>query len=140
LAKQPKYRPVLTPTQITHIINLCKLESPLSNESISVLNSLVTIKAKIDNSLLIPAYSLDTPQSQLEDLGDTATLATITSTKEEAWEIAYEKYSLDPISCNLIEIQGAHEWMYLNDLMSAVEVEAFEKVMLADMDTLTKES
>lgn len=133
-----KYRPVLTASQILHILTLCKTESPISSESMSVIATLSSFQAKIENAGITPAYIQAAPKpkaNSLEALGfvgassvetvDT-TLAPTYEDKEAYWSHCYAKYSTNPASCTLQEIHAAKEHMYINDLMSEEEVRVFE--------------
>lgn len=148
-ATRSKYRPVLTAAQIVHILALAKLESPLSDLSISVISTLAPFQAKIENSGILPAYTAVPPKpSTLESLGgsmlgrsingmdaslvllDEIGLRKTDKSKEEYWARCYAKYCLEPTICSLEEIQAATEHKYLNDLMSPEEVAAFEEPYL----------
>ena len=125
---QPKYRPVLTATQILHILTLAKTESPISSASISLIATLAPFQAKIENAGIAPAYTT-TPivsATSLEGLGALAPLETTPYNKEEYWQRCYTKYSANPVACSLEEIHAAKEHMYLHELMSAEEVAEFE--------------
>lgn len=135
--RQPKYRPVLSALQIKHILALAKRENPLSDLSLSVISTLSVFQAKIDNAVVVPAYTgaVDTVAKevqQLMDLGGTpATPSTPSATtlgvdKEAYWEQCYKLYTADPASCSLAQLQGATEWRYLNDLMTPEEEAAYE--------------
>lgn len=145
-AAQPKYRPVLTAVQITKILALAKLESPLTEASFSLIATLAPFAAKIANAGIAPAYIPSIPIS-IGDLGgftivtaqhkeqvsqqvaDTASSYAAGVDKEQQWELAYKQYKADPISCSLETISAAKEHMYLNDLMSATELAEFEAAM-----------
>lgn len=132
-----KYRPVLTALQIKHILKLAKLESPLSDASLSVISTLSVFAAKIDNAGIAPAYTLSSSkpkESLLASLGDTDTLAELERegdiarlSKEQYWEECFDKYSTNPSSCTVEEIKAAEEHMYLNDLMSPEQEAAYER-------------
>jgi len=136
-ATKAKYRPVLTAAQITHILNLAKLEFPLTDQSISVIATLSPFVAKIENAGINPAYEIKPAKpSTLESLGGVGTEEkeaiantfnnTTGKTKEEYWQACYYKYQSDAISCTLDEIRAAQEHKYLNDLMTPEEQLAFE--------------
>ena len=134
-----KYRPVLSATAIAHIVSLAKSESPISSASIEVIGILAPFLAKIENAGIAEAYEIKPPKMTIEEsLGLQAPITTLASkyspspdtaylSKEELWKVCYDKYSLDPISCSVSEIQAAREHMYLNDLMSPEEIEDFER-------------
>lgn len=134
----PKYRPVLTATQILKVLELAKKEVPISSDSFSLISTLSVFAAKIENQAITPAYIEEPPAlkvSTLEALGGTLCAdASIGVTeqlpegmsKEAVWAVSYSKYKLDAASCSLQEIQEAQEHMYLNDMMTAEEILAFE--------------
>lgn len=135
MAPQQKYRPSLTATQIAHIIDLCKLEQPISDNSIAILGILAPFQAKIQNGAMAPAYETTPRQSTLESLGATSLPAlgeysfqnVRYATKEEYWEACYKVYQLNPTSLTVQEIQAAKEHMYLHSLMSPEEMVEFER-------------
>jgi len=129
-----KYRPVLTGGMIEHILSLCKKETPISSESISVIGVLAPFQAKIQNDAIAEAYTVAPPKPSLEEsLGLEVPATTPSSStpprvsKEEYWHLCHTKYTLSPESCTLTEIQAAREHAYLHELMSPEEVEAFER-------------
>lgn len=134
-----KYRPVLTAAQILHIIQLAKLEEPISMCSISLVAVLAPFAAKIDNAGIIPAYTvsptLSTTDKKLASLGaevseDIEAMHLIS--KEERWAKAYAKRMLSPTECSLVEIADAKSHAYLNDLMSAEELVDYEAATVAE--------
>lgn len=134
----PKYRPVLTAAQIQHILALAKTEHPsISQASMSLIATLAPFAAKIDNAGITAAYSTTPKQDLLSSLGGDAPAApshisassnnqAALMSKEEVWELAYNKYQSCPAACSLQEIRDSKEYAYLNDLMSAEEVAEFE--------------
>lgn len=138
MAKIPvtKYRPVLTASQILHVLKLAKTESPISEASFQLIAQLAPFAAKIDAAAITPAYSTTPRVSLLESLGEsniTASSAASSNSqanyqsKEELWEAAYNKVqSLGAASCTLQELRDSQEYAYLNDLMSSEELAAFE--------------
>lgn len=137
----PKYRPVLTAEQILHIIQLAKLEEPISMVSISLISTLSPFAAKIDNAGIVPAYStspvykLSITDKTLSKLGaevnqEIESMHLIS--KEERWAKAYAKRMLDPVSCSLVEIADAKSHAYLNDLMGSDELADYETAMVAE--------
>lgn len=135
----PKYRPVLTAKQILHIIQLAKLEEPISMCSISLISVLAPFAAKIDNAAITPAY-ITTPALSMTDKNLAALGSEVSAeieamhliSKEERWAKAYAKHMLDPVDCSLVEIADAKSHAYLNDLMSADELADYEASMVAE--------
>ena len=138
-----KYRPVLTASQIQHILKLAKSEQPISEASIEVISKLAPFAAKIESNAVQAAYSIKPAKetSLLADLGESPSetiSAEATSNeiaqehynKEEYWEQCYLRYKDNPASCSLREIEAAQEHMYLNELMTAEEIAAFEAKQL----------
>ena len=141
-----KYRPVLSASQIKHILLLATRDfGAMSNNiddelSLKVITTLAPFKAKIDASALTPAYTTAEPKaSALELLGGTGTGTnnndnnnnndTNALTKEVRWLQAYNRYSENPESCTITEIIDAKEHMYLNDLFTPEEKAKFESQM-----------
>ena len=125
-----KYRPVLTATQIAHILTLAKSEVPMSSTSISILGSLSPFYAKIQNKAVEPAYETAPKASILESLG---ALPIPAVDKETYWAECYEKWSIaGPTALNLEEIAGANEHRYINGLMTAEEISDFEAGTLGE--------
>lgn len=129
-----KYRPVLTAGQITKILELAKLESPMSDISFSLISTLAPFKAKIENLSITAAYTASPPKREqiLSDLGGSGSgvIDIIPSehfSKEEYWAKCYAKHCLQPASCSLEEIVAASEHKYLNGLMTESEVVSFEE-------------
>lgn len=150
-----KYRPPLSNAQITHILELAKMEKPyISQLSMSVIATLVPFQAKIDNDCVAAAYTTsDKPKlSDIQALGGTTTgtggpvaadlpndFAWAASsntptgggdgggTKEQYWEACFKKTKQHGYKgCSLAEIQAANEHRYINDLMSPEEEEHHE--------------
>ena len=130
-----KYRPVLTASQITHILTLCKQEQPISAESFNVISILAPFEAKIAARAVTPAYTTAarSKANSLEALGGAAPTPEPEITKEQYWEQCYNKYRHYPASCTVEEIHAAQEHMYLHDLMSAEETAEFEARTLAQL-------
>ncbi len=130
-----RYRPVLSAAIIDHILYLAKSESPISQESMTVISILAPFQAKIQNAGIAEAYSLAPPKQGLEEslgmtvptTGGGATPPAEYLTKEQVWANAYIKYSMNPASCTLSEIKAAKEHMYLHSLMSEEEEREFER-------------
>ena len=143
-----KYRPVLTATQIAHMLALCKREQPLSNESLSLISTLSPFMAKIENAGIVPAYTIKgtATKSLLDRLGGGSSEPCSNQPaqgtdaahrdgvlKEVYWEQSYQAYKADPASCSLAQIEAAREWMYLHELFSPTEKEEFEASMMQSL-------
>jgi hypothetical protein len=131
-----KYRPVLSAAQIEHILNLCRFDiihaAQLPDGDIETSSSIISVlspfQAKIENAGISPAYTTTPKPSMLEQLGAVPITPT-TRDNETYWHKCYIKMQESPNLCTLQEIAAAKEHMYLNDLMSEEEVEAFERGM-----------
>lgn len=120
---EPKYRASLTESNIDKILSLCKLEAPMSNESMYLIGYLAPIKTKIINAGITAAYTTAPKASVEESLG----MAAIeTRSKEAIWKDCYYKWKEDPTSCSLEEINGANEHRYLEDMMTPEEETEWE--------------
>lgn len=136
MAAQTKYRPSLTVEQITHLVFLAKAEVPMTTMSATIIGKLAPFITKIDNLAIGSAYTTAAKPrvkaNSLESLGgDIATANHLDSelagfSKEQIWELAYNKYQLDPQLCTLRDIADSKEHMYLNDLMSEEDAKKFE--------------
>ncbi len=142
-ALRKKYRPSLTGAQIDHILELAKADfsssANLAGQSYAVIAVLAPFKAKIDNSGIAEAYSINPPKPSIEESLGMIPAINLKSTKEELWALAYAKYSLSPATCTLAEIEAAHEHMYLNDLMTPEQLAKFEagnteEILLAPLE------
>jgi len=135
-----KHRPVLTAAQISHIVLLCKLEDPLSETSMSIISYLAPFLSKIENSGNVAAYEMigrKPAHNSLEGLGiPTGENLLDGMSKEEIWAKSYAKYELDRVSCTLQELQDAREHMYLNDLMTELEVLEFEAAIAGTQEAI----
>jgi len=157
-ASRHKYRPVLTASQISHILHLAKSEMPISELSFEVIASLAPFEAKIKTKAIKPAYAEPDPNKPksfkgktitLEDLGGTSSTANQKHeenegflaqedfpTKEAYWEACYNKYKKSIASCNIYEIAAATEHMYLNDLMTPEQLAKFEEQNIQNYDPI----
>lgn len=145
MATNTKYRPVVTPEEITLIHELLKakylahLETNYADIDESLLlgaiRKFATLRAKVDNNAIAPAYTTTEKPNLLESLGGTpaASAAPAALTKEQYWEVCYQKYSADSLSCSIGEIEAAQEHRYLNDLMTPDEVARYEAKTLGDL-------
>jgi len=131
-ATKIKFRPVLTASQILHIIEFCKKERPQTDMGFSIQAALVSFKDKIEDGTITPSYQTKTPLDiSLEELGftddDVNSSIDIRLSKETYWKECFNKYTRDPNSCSVKQIAAADEHRYLNDLMSDKEIIDFEK-------------
>lgn len=128
--KTPKYRVSLTAEQISYIIVKAKLDIADSSKESDIAYQLIPYLApfitKIENNGIKPAFIPKPKESLMSKLGALEELAPPRVTKEETWAQSYARYKLDPTSCNMVQIQEAHEHMYLNELMDKEQVRAFE--------------
>lgn len=151
-AKQGKYRPQLTASQITHAVQLAKLDlgcitSTTHEASLDLLATLSPFKAKIDNLAITPSYTPAPPKPSVTDsLGmDSGHQSPVTTpadalslvglTKEQLWEQCYQAYLTNPANCTAEQIIMAKEHMYLNDLMTPEEEEAYEQSLSEQANT-----
>lgn len=126
---QPKYRPVLTAEEIARLLALTKAATILDAISYNIIHKLSVLQTKIDNLAIMPAYTTSPKKSLMEQLGEVEpnTFTADNATKEQLWKKCYNKYIVSPTDCNLVEIQGAKEHMYLKGMMSDTEAKAFEQ-------------
>lgn len=122
-----KYRPSLTAAQVSHILLLAKTESPISEDSFSLIATLAPFQAKIENDGIGAAYTVSTKPkaNSMESLVAIEPIMPGLS-KERYWEACHDLYITNPTACNLQVIQAAQEHRYINDLMTPEEEKAHE--------------
>ena len=159
-AANNKHRPVFSSTEVTVLAHILKTayihdlskvpyhpdypndhnrayDKVTQDYLIQLIAKVSTLESKIANNAIKPAYTTKPSKavSLLEDLGASAdTIANVRKeqTKEEYWEQCYNKWSINPTSCTVPELDAVLEHKYLNDLMGAEELACFEAAMLAD--------
>lgn len=133
-----KYRPVLSESAISHIILLCKQESPLSQESMEVISILAPFEAKIQNAGVSAAYVANPKQSMEEKLGlgeavekaqhsfSSSSNHPSPANPEQKRYTAYMKWMEDSADCTLEEILLADTYRYEKGLMGQIEQDIYE--------------
>jgi hypothetical protein len=122
-----KYRPVLTATQITHLISLCR--SDLSVESIRCISILAPFEYKIINGGVAPAY---TPQPDLtlgNKLGFEVAPKKQSLSLEQA-KIMHRDYKANIGSITLDEIKECLGVLYVNDQLTPKEESDYENSII----------
>lgn len=140
--KQPKYRPYLTASDIAHILQLCKSESPLSTESKNLIKILSPYMAKIENDALEASYTPTGRTSLIESLGGTTptedTPSDFTLSPAQQREQAYNKWnSQGEQACTLRELELAYEYRVHHDLLTDSEAKAEDESWNVDMSQYT---
>lgn len=133
---QQKFRPVLTHSQISHILTLCKKD--LTQESISCIAILAPFEAKIKNLGVQAAYTQKPKDSKLTDLG----FQSHTPKEVVDVETLYSQYMENGENISdfsLQEIQKIQEYRYTNDLMTPQEEIEYEEMQLPQLSNLFKE-
>lgn len=117
-----KYRPCLTPSQISHVLSLCKKE--LSDVSMSVISVLAPFKAKIENNGIAPAYVTESNKLRtgFTQLGELEELLTPHQLRRKA----FEKWTENPDACSVDELELVQTYRFENDLMGEEEAAEFE--------------
>jgi hypothetical protein len=149
---QQKYRPCLSALQIAVILDTFRSLPVKSAEHISVMQVLSPFIAKIQCGAITPAHTAQaraqdkvdmlaalasTPNVSSRELGyelggyDTVEIPTIS--KEQWWAQCYEHYCaylVDPVNNPITpeQLHAANEHRYLNDLMTAQEIQEFESL------------
>jgi len=144
----PKYRPVLTSQQITHILTLCK--SDMSEESISVISTLSVFEHKIRNVSVTPAYvekpkvtlseSLGFPSNPTESLSIRQTQDS-KSARESRKEALYKVWKENPdmrASFHVTDLLLVKEYRYENNLMETQEELEYEQGLFNMQSLVTK--
>lgn len=122
--KTAKFRPCLSSNQIGHILSLCKKD--LSDNSLSVISVLAPFKAKMENYGVAPSYVTQERQNIFDSLGIEEDS---NATPEEKRQQAFIKWSEDPDSCTINELELVQTYRSENDLMSAEESERYYSEM-----------
>lgn len=148
----PKYRPVLTATDILHILTLAKNDTPLQPESRVLIQKLSVFQTKIDNQSVAPAYiSVNKPSKEEQTITLLASLGSDLVSdaklepnkpynKETYWHKCYNKLKVMGASAlTLEELDSAQEYRYLHDLMTPEEERAHES-QIADNSLQDRES
>lgn len=113
-----KYRPVLTASQIAHILHLCMEDRSI--EAVRIIGVLAPFKAKIDSLAVKEAYTTTPKKSLLEELeGEAPENDGKTGAMYEAWKCGEYVPTLE-------EIQQIQEWRYTNDMLISEDEERFE--------------
>ena len=113
-----KYRPVLTSTQIAHVITLCKKD--LSGESLLVISTLAPFMAKIENNGITPAYKIQEKISLEYSLGIEERKEALLIYDAEL-KLVYEKWVNNVNDCNAIELEKVKEYRCQEGMMSEEE-------------------
>lgn len=120
---RPKYRPVLTHSQIIHLISLCK--SDMSLESRKCISVLAPFEYKIQSESISPSH-IETKQSLTDQLGMSGLV-----TAREIPETLYAQWKADKSLLSLKEIDIALEYAYTNDLMTPEEETSYESYLIS---------
>jgi hypothetical protein len=126
-----KYRPVLSASQILHIIKLLKRDG--TSLSLETLRNLSRFEWQIQNDAVSPAYiSIPTP-SMIEDLGfdEPAAIGNAhISSSEINIEALYHIWMVEPESLTALDISKVRQWRYENNKMTVDEEKLFESEVL----------
>lgn len=138
-----KYRPSLTPTQISVIIDLCKAQNPISPEAMDIIATLAPYYTKIQvgavtNSHTVQPRKAKSPFDLLTELGADPINPSATDTtmsKPHYWQKCYEKYLQEEDKTNLTnqEIEAVYEHMYLHNLFTDTQKQLFEANNLTEL-------
>lgn len=128
----PKYRPVLSSSQITHIISLAKADA--SQASLDVVKALAMYEFKIQNDVVTPAYTETVKQSLEEQLGFVVSSPEsshdpVISTNPIITELhntLYETWLKNPSSLSVTQLAQVQKWRYENDMMTLDEERKYE--------------
>lgn len=124
-----KYRPVLSPEQITHIISLCKRDS--SPESLNVIGALASFEYKIINGATKPAYIEKPKQSFSQKLGfDTPGPSEEEISDAINTEAIYNVWLTNPEHLNGKELTRVQAYRYENNKMTVSEENEYEVKVL----------
>jgi len=128
-----KYRPVLTASQISHLISLCKKD--LSSESLLCISILAPFEYKIQNGSISPSYRLIPKIGLSEAMGMDedidARLNSETLSRDKKQYADYLRYIHDPSACNLEQIKSAQAYMWTNDLMTESQEQEYQNSLIS---------
>lgn len=123
----PKYRPVLTGSQILHLLSLCKKE--LSDESLSCISILAPFEFKLRNGSISPAYSASPRLALADSLGFSEPSVALSKDHiSPAW--LYEEWRTNPGGLNLDQLRVVKQYRYENDLMTPDEEQSYETSLI----------
>lgn len=118
-----KYRPVLTASNINHILSLAKKD--MTQESISIISVLAPFEWKIKNASISPSHVTAPKPSLSESCG-----LEITTYEVNKSDDLWHRYKESPASMTLAEINEALAYGYLNDLMTSEEEIAYQNSVI----------
>ena len=125
-----KYRPSLTSTQISILIELCKAQSPMSPEVREIIGILAPYYTKIQVGAITSSHTTTrrSPIDLLIDLGEDNAPSQPNLNRAVYWQQCYEKLQAQTKD-NLTpsELESAYEHMYLHNLFSDEEKSLFEQ-------------
>ncbi len=119
---RPKYRPVLTHAQITHLISLCK--NDMSSESVRCISVLAPFEYKIQNRSVIAAYD------SAMGLGESTGLGPSFNDVRTPIEL-YHIWLNDKTLLSVLELETVAEYRFGNDLMTAEEETQYQNQLIS---------
>ena len=128
----PKYRPSLTPQQISYIISICDAESrpEIAPMAAELSKQLKVFAFKMQLGLVSAAFNAAPKQSIEEKLDLEA------ATPAQRRELAYRKWQGSPQLCTAAEIKMAHTYRYENNMLTTEEEEKYESSILIQTNTI----
>jgi hypothetical protein len=123
-----KYRPVLTATQITHLISLCRAD--LSVESIRCISILAPFEYKIINGVVSPAYTPEPALNLSSKLGFEMAPDVQSMSLEAATRLHLLWKSGQTANISITEIKEALGVLYVNDCLTEKEESDYENSII----------
>lgn len=126
-----KYRPVLTASQILHLLSLCK--SNLNQSSLECIAVLAPFEFKIRNGLISPAYTPQPIPTLAQSMGfDDPPTESIPSIRKSTTHIEslYEMWRTTPSTLSLEQLKEVQAYRYKNNLMSPEQEQEYETALL----------
>lgn len=129
LATSAKFRPVLTPAEISHICELCRRDG--SDNSIRVLSALASFEWKIKSGAVTPAY-IEKPRENLSSaLGFHQEVQEIQHIQHILTDEAlYAMWADDSSTLNIEQLKRVRTWRYTNNKMTVDEEKLYESEVL----------
>lgn len=136
----PKYRPSLTASQLTYILQLAKNDYAqlASQQALDLISILHPFLAKIEVGAVAVSHTAtpikrDSFETAITYNKSVSNYPAEFTSKEEYWGHCYDLYANATPNLTIAELQAAKEHMYLNDMMTEEEIAEYEKLDIASM-------
>lgn len=126
----PKFRPVLSAAQISHILTLCR-GNP-SAMSIEIIQKLSMFEYKVSNEIVKPAYVSTPIQSLAESCGFDSVdhHPTVINVSEISSEVLYNLWLKEPSALTVSQLKTVQNYRYEQNKMTIDEEKNYEREVL----------